>query len=86
MYWSGEKKAPDTTNPTLLKNTVLEMVESRFGQESLSVVTLTCMCSMEGNGILDVFLRPHVATIGNDFILMDDNVRHDRAVHVEDYF
>ena len=43
MYWSGENKALDTTNLTLLKDTVLEVVESWFGQESLSVVTLTCL-------------------------------------------
>ena len=35
VYWSGENKAPDTTNPTLLKDTVMEVVESWFGQKSL---------------------------------------------------
>ena len=28
MYWSGEEMAPDITNPTWLKGTVLEVVES----------------------------------------------------------
>ena len=42
MYWSGKNKAPYTTYPTLLKETVLEVVGSRFGKESLSVVTLKC--------------------------------------------
>ena len=46
VYWSGDNKAPDTTNPTLLKDTVFEVVESWFGQESLSVVTLTYGCYM----------------------------------------
>ncbi|GFU87166.1 uncharacterized protein TNCV_1113761 [Trichonephila clavipes] len=32
---------------TLLKDTVIEVVESWFGQGSRSVATLTCMCSME---------------------------------------
>ncbi|GFW87119.1 HTH_Tnp_Tc3_2 domain-containing protein [Trichonephila clavipes] len=39
--------ALDTINPTLLKDTVIEVVESWFGQGSRSVATLTCMCSME---------------------------------------
>ena len=80
VYWSGENKAPDTTNPTLLKDTVLEVVESWFGQESLSVVTLTYKCSMEEiygmrycNEILDAYVQPYATAIGNDFILMDDN-------------
>ncbi|GFT53015.1 HTH_Tnp_Tc3_2 domain-containing protein [Trichonephila clavipes] len=34
-------------SPTLLKDTVIEVVESWFGQASRSVATLTCMCSME---------------------------------------
>ncbi|GFS78637.1 HTH_Tnp_Tc3_2 domain-containing protein [Trichonephila clavipes] len=32
---------------TLLKDTVIEVVESWFGQGSRSLATLTCMCSME---------------------------------------
>ncbi|GFX43207.1 HTH_Tnp_Tc3_2 domain-containing protein [Trichonephila clavipes] len=39
--------ALDTINPTLLKDTVTEVVESWFGQGSRSVATVTCMCSME---------------------------------------
>ncbi|GFX85670.1 HTH_Tnp_Tc3_2 domain-containing protein [Trichonephila clavipes] len=45
LIWRNN--ALDTINPTLLKDTVIEMVESWFGQGSRSVTTLTCMCSME---------------------------------------
>ncbi|GFV66432.1 transposable element Tcb2 transposase [Trichonephila clavipes] len=45
LIWRNS--ALDTINPTLLKDTVIEMVESWFGQGSRSVATLTCMCSME---------------------------------------
>ncbi|GFU48019.1 HTH_Tnp_Tc3_2 domain-containing protein [Trichonephila clavipes] len=45
LIWGNS--ALDTINPTLLKDTVIEVVESWFGQGSRSVATLTCMCSME---------------------------------------
>ncbi|GFX63520.1 HTH_Tnp_Tc3_2 domain-containing protein [Trichonephila clavipes] len=45
LIWRNS--ALDTINPTLLKDTVIEVVESLFGQGSRSVATLTCMCSME---------------------------------------
>ncbi|GFY08274.1 HTH_Tnp_Tc3_2 domain-containing protein [Trichonephila clavipes] len=45
LIWRNS--ALDTINPTLLKDTVIEVVESWFGQGSRSVATLTCMCSME---------------------------------------
>ena len=35
--------------------------------------------------ILDAFVRPYAAAIGNDFILMDDNAQSHQAVLVEDY-
>ncbi|GFV57427.1 transposable element Tc3 transposase [Trichonephila clavipes] len=35
--------------------------------------------------ILDPYVRPYAAAIGNDFILMDDNARPHRAGIVEDY-
>ncbi|GFW86860.1 transposable element Tcb2 transposase [Trichonephila clavipes] len=35
--------------------------------------------------ILDPYVRPHAAAIGNDFILMDDNARSHRARIVEEY-
>ena len=35
--------------------------------------------------ILDAYVRPHAAAIGNNFILMDDNARPHRAVLAEDY-
>ena len=76
MYWSGENKAPDTINPTLLKDTVLEMVESSFGQESLSNTDLHVFHDGNLTGviyrdkILDAYVRLYAAAIGNDFILM----------------
>ncbi|GFW77560.1 HTH_Tnp_Tc3_2 domain-containing protein [Trichonephila clavipes] len=45
LIWRNS--ALDTINPTLLKDTVIEVVESWFGQGSRSGATLTCMCSME---------------------------------------
>ncbi|GBM03753.1 hypothetical protein AVEN_134968-1 [Araneus ventricosus] len=35
--------------------------------------------------ILDPYVLPYTGAIGNDFILMDDNVRPHRAVVVEVY-
>ncbi|GFV46050.1 DDE_3 domain-containing protein [Trichonephila clavipes] len=51
------------------------------------------MCSMEEtvtglryrDEILDPYVRPYAAAIGNDFILMDDNARPHRARIVEEY-
>ncbi|GFU31019.1 DDE_3 domain-containing protein [Trichonephila clavipes] len=51
------------------------------------------MCSMEEtvtglrywDEILDPYVRPYAAAIGNDFILMDDNARRHRARIVEEY-
>ncbi|GFU17751.1 uncharacterized protein TNCV_1744961 [Trichonephila clavipes] len=50
------------------------------------------MCSMEEvtglryrDKILDPYVRPYAAAIGNDFILMDDNARPHRAGIVEEY-
>ncbi|GFU68415.1 transposable element Tcb2 transposase [Trichonephila clavipes] len=90
LIWRNS--ALDTINPTLLKDTVIEVVESWFGQGSRSVATLTCMCSMEEpqlvldiDEILDPYVRPYAAAIGNDFILMDDNARPHRARIVEEY-
>ncbi|GFT72733.1 uncharacterized protein TNCV_756261 [Trichonephila clavipes] len=40
-------EAPDIINPTLLKDTVTEVVEQWFGQGSHLVVTMICMCSRE---------------------------------------
>ncbi|GFX34954.1 transposable element Tcb2 transposase [Trichonephila clavipes] len=43
--------------------------------------------SYRGGGILilDPYVRPYAAAIGNDFILMDDNARTHRARIVEEY-
>ncbi|GFX62535.1 uncharacterized protein TNCV_1006081 [Trichonephila clavipes] len=35
--------------------------------------------------MLDPYVRPYAAAIGNDFILMDDNARPHRARIVEEY-
>ena len=35
--------------------------------------------------ILDAIVRPYATVLGNDFILMDDNIRLHRDVLVEDY-
>ncbi|GFW24690.1 DDE_3 domain-containing protein [Trichonephila clavipes] len=67
--------ALDTINPTLLKDTVIEVVESWFGQGSRSVATPYVA--------YDPYVRPYAAAIGNDFILMDDNARPHRARIVE---
>ncbi|GFU15763.1 transposable element Tcb2 transposase [Trichonephila clavipes] len=44
---SGGNEAPNIINPTLLKDIVIEVVEQGFGQESPSVVALTCLSSRE---------------------------------------
>lgn len=36
--------------------------------------------------ILDQYVNPYTAAIGNDLILMGDNVRFHRALLVKDYF
>ncbi|GBL90629.1 hypothetical protein AVEN_219300-1 [Araneus ventricosus] len=35
--------------------------------------------------ILDAYVRPYAGTIGNDFLLQDDNARLHRACIVDDY-
>ena len=37
------------------------------------------------DNILDAYVRPYAAVIGNDFILMDNNTRSHRDVLGEDY-
>ncbi|GFW57603.1 HTH_Tnp_Tc3_2 domain-containing protein [Trichonephila clavipes] len=46
LIWR-EQRTRYHQSPTLLKDTVIEVMESWFGQGSRSVATLTCMCSME---------------------------------------
>ena len=90
VSWSGENKAP--TNPTLLKDTVSEVVKSWFGQESLCGHT-DLHVFHRGNlpdvwycdKILDAYVQPYAAAVANDFILMDDNTWPHWAVLVEDY-
>ncbi|GFW22927.1 transposable element Tcb2 transposase [Trichonephila clavipes] len=85
--------ALDTINPTLLKDTVIEVVESWFGQE-ISLGGHTDLHVFHGgtvtglryrDEILDPYARPYAASIGKDFILMDDNARPHRARIVEEY-
>ncbi|GFT30248.1 transposable element Tcb2 transposase [Trichonephila clavipes] len=81
----------NSANPTLLKDTVIEVVESWFGQGSRSVATLNVFHGGTVTGLryrdetLDPYVRPYAAAIGNDFILMDDNARLHRARIVEEY-
>ncbi|GFU89796.1 uncharacterized protein TNCV_4132381 [Trichonephila clavipes] len=72
LIWRNS--ALDTINPTLLKDTVIEVVESWFGQD-LSVATLDLHVFHGGtvtglryqDEILDPYVRPYAAA-GNDFI------------------
>ncbi|GFT79431.1 transposable element Tcb2 transposase [Trichonephila clavipes] len=61
---------------------VLFTDESRFTMESDSGRLLIWRYRDE---ILDPYVRPYAAAIGNDFILMDDNARPHRAGIVEEY-
>ncbi|GFU72331.1 transposable element Tcb2 transposase [Trichonephila clavipes] len=75
--------AIDTINPTLLKDTVIEVVESWFGQ-GISLGGHTDLHVFHGGTVTglryrDEILDPYAAAIGNDFILMDDNARPHRA-------
>ncbi|GFW13054.1 transposable element Tc3 transposase [Trichonephila clavipes] len=45
----------------------------------------TVTCLRYRDEILDPYVRPYAAAIGNDFILMDDNARPHRARIVEEY-
>ncbi|GFW90266.1 transposable element Tcb2 transposase [Trichonephila clavipes] len=62
-----------------------------FGQGSRSVTDLHVFHGGTVTGlryrdeILDPYVRPYAAAIGNDFILMDDNARPHRARIVEEY-
>ncbi|GFV81986.1 DDE_3 domain-containing protein [Trichonephila clavipes] len=84
--------ALDTINPTLLKDTVIEVVESWFGQDlarghtDLHVFHGGTVTGLRyRDEILDPYVHPYAAAIGNDFILMDDNARPHRARIVEEY-
>ncbi|GFV06143.1 transposable element Tcb2 transposase [Trichonephila clavipes] len=85
--------ALDTINPTLLKDTVIEVVESLVwagislgGHTDLHVFHGGTVTGLRyRDEILDPYVRPYAAAIGNDFILMDDNARPHRARIVEEY-
>ncbi|GFW22421.1 DDE_3 domain-containing protein [Trichonephila clavipes] len=79
------------TSPDLQWRTQVEVVESWFGQGSRSVATDlhvfhggTVTGLRYRDEILDPYVRPYAAAIGNDFILMDDNARPHRARIVEE--
>ena len=59
---------------------------SAQGKTSLHVIdngTLTALRYV--NEILDVYVRPYAGPVGENFILMDDNARADRA-HITDQY
>ncbi|GFT47851.1 transposable element Tcb2 transposase [Trichonephila clavipes] len=73
---------------------VLFTDESRFTMERISLGGHTDLHVFHGgtvtglryrDEILDPYVRPYAAAIGNDFILMDDNARPHRARIVEEY-
>ncbi|GFV72768.1 uncharacterized protein TNCV_5038471 [Trichonephila clavipes] len=77
---------------TLLKNIVIEVVESWFRQGS-RLGGHTELHVFHGGTVtryrdetLDPYVRPYAAAIGNDFILMDDNARPHRARIVEEFW
>ncbi|GFV52149.1 transposable element Tcb2 transposase [Trichonephila clavipes] len=88
---SRGNEAPDIMNPTLLKDTVTEVVEEWFGEGSQSIVTLlvfqggTLTDVRYWDEILDPSAHLYVIVIGNDFVLMDDNARPHRAAIFEEY-
>ncbi|GFX39204.1 transposable element Tcb2 transposase [Trichonephila clavipes] len=92
LIWR-EQRTRYHQSPTLLKDTVIDVVESWFGQGSLSLGGHTDLHVFHGgtvnalryrDKILDPYVRPYAA-IGNDFILMDDNARPHQARIVEEY-
>ncbi|GFT85696.1 uncharacterized protein TNCV_4026511 [Trichonephila clavipes] len=95
FQWSRKKnlgyygKRTDTINPTLLKDTVIEVVESGLGRDLDTDLHVFHGGTVNGlryrDEILDPYVRPYAAAIGNDFILMDDNARPHRARIVEEY-
>ena len=61
-------------------------VLSAQGKTDLHVIdngTLTALRYV--NEILDVYVRPHAGAVGENFILMDDNVRAHRARITDQY-
>ncbi|GFX67582.1 DDE_3 domain-containing protein [Trichonephila clavipes] len=91
LIWRNS--ALDTINPTLLKDTVIEVVESLVwagislgGHTDLHLFHEGTVTGLRyRDGILDPYVRPYAAAIGNDFILTDDNARPHRARFVEEY-
>ncbi|GFV17437.1 transposable element Tcb2 transposase [Trichonephila clavipes] len=86
--------ALDTINPTLLKDTAIEVVETCPVWAGISLGGHTDLHVFHGGTVtglrfwdetLDPYVRPYAAAIGNDLILMDDNARPHRARIVEEY-
>lgn len=87
--WSGRNNTPNI-NPQLLKNMDTEVLELWLEQVFFLMVILTCMCSMEkliGERNWDEILHPYIhscaGVIGNNCILMDNNVWSHKSVVVE---
>ena len=77
IYWSGENKEPDTTNPTLLK----VGGDGIMAWAGISLSDYPDLHVFHGGNltdvryhdrILDALIKPYAATIGNNFIVMDD--------------
>ncbi|GFX03932.1 transposable element Tcb2 transposase [Trichonephila clavipes] len=84
--------ALDTINPTLLKDSyrgggiLVWAGISLRGHTDLHVFHGGTVTGLRyRDEILDPYVRPYAAAIGNDFILMDDNARPHRARIVEEY-
>ncbi|GFW37154.1 transposable element Tcb2 transposase [Trichonephila clavipes] len=84
--------ALDTINPTLLKDSyrgsgiLVWAGISLGGHTDLHVFHGGTVTGLRyRDEILDPYVRPYAAVIGNDFIMMDDNARPHRARIVEEY-
>ncbi|GFS48727.1 transposable element Tc3 transposase [Trichonephila clavipes] len=93
LIWRREQRALDTIiNPTLLKDSyrgggiLVWAGISLGGHTDLHVFHGGTVTGLRyRDEILDPYVRPYAAAIGNDFILMDDNARPDRGGIVEEY-
>ncbi|GFW91781.1 transposable element Tcb2 transposase [Trichonephila clavipes] len=86
------RHALDTINPTLLKDSyrgggiLVWAAISLGGHTDLHVFHGGTVTGLRyRDEILDPYVRPYAAAIGNDFILMHDNARPHRARIVEEY-
>ncbi|GFW29607.1 transposable element Tcb2 transposase [Trichonephila clavipes] len=88
---AGGNEAPDIINPTLLKDTAIEVDGGTIVWAGISLGGHTDLHVFQGGTltgvryryeIFDPYVRPYAGAIGNDFILRVDNVR---PVIVEEY-